>query len=109
MSKLTVKIAKDVVSNTKGVELMSLLTLEAIIQVALLKYREALEEQIGEEELPFRFCTCCGKIMQKGYFINESWAYYCTEDCLKQSFTEKEILDFEIGEEGSENYWTSWL
>ena len=109
MSKLTVKIAKEVVANTKGVELMSLLTLEAIIQVALLKYREALEEQIGEEELPIRFCTCCGKIMQQGYYVEEGWQYYCTEDCLKQSFTEKEILDFKMGEEGSENYWTSWL
>lgn len=109
MSKITVNIAKEIVNTVVDIKTLSKLTLESLIQIALLKYRETLEDQIGEEDLPFRFCTCCGKIMQEGYFIDSMWSYYCTEVCLEQSFTAKEILDFEIGKEDSNNYWTSWL
>lgn len=53
----------------------------------------------------YRRCNICGKIIKKGYCINNGEEYYCSEDCLHKRYTEKEWQEEMYGED---NYWTEW-
>lgn len=52
-----------------------------------------------------RVCSHCGKLMNDGYVFYDGEAYYCSDECLHQHFSEAEyIRDF-----NSDNaYWTEW-
>lgn len=49
-------------------------------------------------------CSCCGEYMREGYVIGDN--YYCDTDCLEMENTKEEIEELQIGEDGSDNYWT---
>lgn len=54
-----------------------------------------------------RACTCCGDGMNKGYVIN-SVEYYCTDECLKETYSANDIEEMELGADCSDSYWTEW-
>ena len=52
-----------------------------------------------------RICSKCGKPMTSGYVIDDGEAYYCSEECLYEDYTEQEYEDLV---EEDRAYWTEW-
>lgn len=50
-------------------------------------------------------CEQCWTPFNEGYVI-EGEACICSEECLKEKYTEEEIKKFEIGEDESDSYYT---
>jgi len=56
-----------------------------------------------------RACTCCGKGMNEGYFID--YEYFCSDSCLHTEYTAQEWQNlYEQSEEqgGDYCYYTTW-
>ena len=54
-----------------------------------------------------RRCLVCNKKMKQGYVV-EGVETYCSLECLKKAYTDKEIEDMDLGGDESDNYWTEW-
>ena len=54
-----------------------------------------------------RQCSCCEDGMNKGYVIN-GVEYYCSDECLQETYSADEIEEMEIGADDSDSYWTEW-
>lgn len=52
-----------------------------------------------------RVCFHCGKLMNDGYVFYDGEAYYCSEKCLHQHFSEEEYIR---GFNNDDAYWTEW-
>lgn len=52
-----------------------------------------------------RICTCCGKPMMDGYCINDGDKYFCSNDCLHSTYSEKKYEEL-YAEDAA--YWTQW-
>lgn len=54
-----------------------------------------------------RYCSVCGKEMTEGYYNEDEFQYYCSDECLHKDYTDEEYN--ELYDEGRGNfYWTSW-
>ena len=52
-----------------------------------------------------RECSICGCGMNDGYVIDAGVFYYCSDECLRRHYTQKEWdLMFDLGE----SYYTEW-
>lgn len=56
-----------------------------------------------------RYCDHCGKHHTEGYYSENTGMYFCSEECLKAEYTQEEI-DEEIIDENGDGYlyWTEW-
>ena len=52
-----------------------------------------------------KFCEKCGKAMVDGFVFGDGTAYYCSEECLHQDYTDEE--DQKMYEE-DEAFYTEW-
>lgn len=52
-----------------------------------------------------RVCSHCGKLMSDGYIFYDGEAYYCSDECLRQHFSEEEYIQA-FNEDDA--YWTEW-
>ncbi len=52
-----------------------------------------------------RVCSHCGKLMDNGYVFYDGEAYYCSDECLHQHFTEEEYRQAFTRDDA---YWTEW-
>ena len=52
-----------------------------------------------------RFCTCCGKLMDEGFVIEDGKEYFCTDECLHKYYSEQEYNEMY---EKDLAYWTIW-
>lgn len=54
-----------------------------------------------------RVCSCCGKPMTEGYYIEHLIAdeYFCSDECLHKEYSPEE---YEALHEAEEAYWTTW-
>lgn len=49
-------------------------------------------------------CSCCGRIINKGYIVND-YEYYCSNDCIEKKYKNKELLKVvNFGYETNEDY-----
>ena len=53
-----------------------------------------------------RRCSVCGKLMRTGYCVSAGEAYYCSDECLHQEFTDEEWA--KQYEDDDESYYTEW-
>lgn len=53
-----------------------------------------------------RRCTCCGRLMRNGYCLDMGRAYYCSDTCLHDDFTEEEWLA--ECDANDQSYYTEW-
>lgn len=54
-----------------------------------------------------RCCSICGKEMTEGYYNEDEFQYYCSDDCLHKDYTDEEYQ--ELYNNGNGNfYYTSW-
>lgn len=54
-----------------------------------------------------RYCSICGKEMTEGYYNEDEFQYYCSEECLHKDYTDEEYN--ELYDNGNGNfYYTSW-
>ena len=61
-----------------------------------------------EKEKGFRICSHCGEEMIEGYCIEGSEECFCSDECLREAYSEIRIENLGIGLEGSNSYWTTW-
>lgn len=55
---------------------------------------EALKSwMIDSDPTDYRICEKCGKAMDEGFVFNDGMAYYCSEKCLHQDYTEEEYQE----------------
>ena len=54
-----------------------------------------------------RKCSRCGKLMNKGYVIDNGCEYYCSEECLSKVMTLEEYDKLYNKGEG-DSYYTEW-
>lgn len=52
-----------------------------------------------------RVCSHCGKLMNNGYVFYDGEAYYCSDECLYQHFSEDEYIQ---AFNRNDAYWTEW-
>ena len=52
-----------------------------------------------------RVCSHCGKLMNDGYVFYDGEAYYCSDECLDQHFSEAEYIRAFNSDDA---YWTEW-
>lgn len=52
-----------------------------------------------------RVCSHCGKLMNDGYVFYDGEAYYCSDECLHQHFSEVEYIRAFNSDDA---YWTEW-
>lgn len=52
-----------------------------------------------------RVCSHCGKLMNDGYVFYDGEAYYCSDKCLHQYFSEEEYIRAFNNDDA---YWTEW-
>lgn len=56
-----------------------------------------------------RICDHCGKWHAEGYYSENTGMYFCSEECLKAEYTQEEIDEEIIDEDGNGYlYWTEW-
>ena len=53
----------------------------------------------------YRICDKCEKAMDSGFVIGDGLAYYCSEACLHQDYTEAEYQEMYETDNG---YYTEW-
>ena len=54
-----------------------------------------------------RYCSICGKEMTEGYYNEDEFQYYCSDECLHQDYTDEEYN--KLYDNGNGNfYWTQW-
>ena len=66
---------------------------------------EAAVKARQEEEATKRRCEVCRKEMKSGFCIRQGEAYYCSEKCLHEHFTEEEYEQMYLNDDA---YWTEW-
>lgn len=60
-----------------------------------------------DEENNKRYCSICKKEMTEGYYNEDEFQYYCSDECLHKDYTDEEYN--KLYDEGRGNfYWTSW-
>ena len=56
-----------------------------------------------------RICDHCGKWHEEGYYSENTGMYFCSEECLRAEYTQEEIDEEMIDEDGNGDlYWTEW-
>ena len=56
-----------------------------------------------------RICDHCGKWHEEGYYSEYTRMCFCSEECLKAEYTQEEIDEEMIDEDGNGHlYWTAW-
>jgi hypothetical protein len=73
-----------------------------------MKQCEVIEEVVKGDKYA-RSCTCCGKGMNEGYFIN--YEYFCSDSCRSTEYpTDVWLKLYEECEanDGDYCYWTHW-
>lgn len=56
-----------------------------------------------------RYCDHCGKHHTEGYYSENTGMYFCSEECLKAEYTQEEIDEEIIDDDGNGYlYWTEW-
>lgn len=68
-------------------------------------FDDAREERKNDH---VRECDECWQFFDEWYCIDWGYEYFCSEECLKSKYTEKQIEDMDIGGDESESYWTCW-
>ena len=53
-----------------------------------------------------RQCDWCKNLMTEGYFIDEWYEYYCSDECLEKSVTKEEITELR---EDDLLFYTDWI
>jgi len=53
-----------------------------------------------------RRCSICGKLMREGFCVNMGDAYYCSDECLHNEYTDEEWA--EECENNAQSYYTEW-
>lgn len=54
-----------------------------------------------------RYCSVCNKEMTEGYYNEDEFQYYCSDECLHKDYTDEEYN--ELYDNGNGNfYYTSW-
>lgn len=54
-----------------------------------------------------RYCSICGKEMTEGYYNEDEFQYYCSDECLHKDYTDEEYN--KLYDNGNGNfYYTSW-
>lgn len=53
----------------------------------------------------YRICEKCGKAMEDGFVFGDGTAYYCSEECLHQDYTDEEYQKLY---EEDEAFYTEW-
>lgn len=70
-----------------------------------LKYNTMGNWYVEDEEK--RHCSICGKEMNSGYYNEDEFKYYCSDECLHKDYTEEEYN--KLYDNGNGNfYWTEW-
>lgn len=67
---------------------------------------ETLEQYFDFQHV--RICSHCGKPMGWGYCVDDGCAYYCSDECLHQHYSEEEFLRLYDHGDGN-SYYTSWI
>lgn len=57
------------------------------------------------DQTDYRICKRCRKAMTKGFVLGDGEAYYCSEECLHQDYTEEEYREMYETDNG---YYTEW-
>ena len=52
-----------------------------------------------------RVCSHCRKLMKNGYVFYDGEAYYCSDECLHQHFSEEEYMQAYHRDDA---YWSEW-
>lgn len=52
-----------------------------------------------------RYCSHCGKHHEEGYYSENTFMYFCSEECLNAEYTEEEIQE---ERESEYLFWTEW-
>ena len=68
----------------------------------MLDMRIATDEEDGK-----RYCDICKKEMHEGYYNEDEFKYYCSEECLHHDYTDEEYNELYDNRNGN-FYWTSW-
>ena len=56
-----------------------------------------------------RYCDHCGAHMSEGYYSENTCMYFCSDECLRAEYTQEEIDEEMIDEDGNGYlYWTEW-
>lgn len=72
-----------------------------------LRYNPMGAWYIENDEEDKRYCSICGKEMTEGYYNEDEFQYYCSDECLHKDYTDEEYN--ELYDNGNGNfYWTQW-
>lgn len=66
---------------------------------------DTLRELAAENDI--KICSTCNKLMIEGFCIENGFAYYCTEECLKKEMEWDEYLEW-YDDGNGDSYWTTW-
>jgi len=80
------------------------------VLVDYIVYNEAPDDVkvLGLDEEHYRICSECGRVMFKGYCIDNGAEYYCSDECLHKNMTQEEF-DALYDDGRGDSYWTSWI
>ena len=56
---------------------------------------------------PVRRCSICGRLMREGYCSDMGASYYCSDECLRQDYSNMEKW-YEECQSNDQSYYTEW-